>query len=56
MTPIAVMGLVIEAIQNMESWRMGRFAPMSAKPNASNPRMPFGLTTKVTAPAISLLS
>ena len=56
MTAIAVMGLVIEAIQNIESFPMERFLATSANPKASMAMMPSGPTTAVTAPLISSLS
>ena len=56
MTPIAVMGFVIEAIQNIESLLIERFLATSAKPKASMAMMPSGPTTAVTAPVITSLS
>ena len=50
---MAVIGLVIEAIQNTESRRMGRWLSISASPKASSAIAPRGATTKVTAPANS---
>ena len=54
-TAVAVMGLVIEAIQKIVSGRIGLFSAMSALPIASRWTIPSGVATSV-APAISWLS
>ena len=56
MTAIAVIGFVIEAIQNIESLPIERLPAMSAKPKASTAIRPSGPTTAVTAPVIWSLS
>ncbi len=52
-TAVAVIGLVIDAIQKMVSGRMGRSLAMSAFPVASRCTIRSGVATSVTAPAIS---
>ena len=53
---MAVIGLVIEAIQKMASVRIGLAPSMSALPIASRWTILSGVATSVTAPAISRLS
>ena len=53
---MAVMGLVIEAIQKIESGRIGLSAAMSALPTASRWTTRSGVATSVTTPDTSLLS
>ena len=55
-TAVAVIGLVIEAIQKIVSGRIGLPAAMSALPVASRWTTRSGVATRVTAPATSLSS
>ena len=50
MTAVAVIGLVIDAIQKMASGRIGLPSPMSALPIASRCTIRSGVATSVTAP------
>src|SRR5665213_114800 len=56
MIAVAVIGLVIEAIQNIASVFIGSFLPTSAMPCASSASTLPRLATNVTAPAMSCFS
>ena len=56
MMPMAVIGLVIEAIRKRVSDRIGRSFSTSRRPMASRLTTPSGLPTRVTIPATSFLS
>ena len=56
MTQTPVIGFVMDAIQKMESSRIGRFDAKSANPSTYRCWIELAVATKVTEPAISLSS